>query len=399
MNASADGDNPPPPVKSHDHPRVGFVGWNPFQFLHFQSVMSRIPGAACVIEDHKAARGGFRHEMPPCAPGGVLRLDRTGMRSLDGRFDVLVCQTPFTGIEDIRTSRIAMMQYGYAKEAHNFAPWRAFGDVCLTFGPHGSRGISPFCECVTTGNPRFEAWEDPGFRREAMERHGRDLDPAKKTVLYAPTWGGLSSGGDFSKAVAALASRFNVILKVHHNTEAGLSGSRAAGTEGFSLVRGAGDDLISLLAVSDVLVTDYSGAIFDALHAAIPVVLLDSDDGSAESKSDAHSLERSRRDSLGVRAASPRDVEAAVDAALGGGGPDRESLDALRRELFINPSGAAGRAAQAILDLAAGAHPLTQTRGYVRLEMAALYRCRGEFRRLRMVRDFLRRKFGGPAQG
>lgn len=387
-------------MKSNEHPRVGFVGWNPFQFLHFREVMRRTPGAVAVIEERRAARSLFEDASFPEASGGVVRLDAAGMRALDGRFDVLVCQTPFAGIENIRQSKIAMLQYGYAKEAHNFAPWRSFGDVCMTFGPHASRGISPFCECVATGNPRYEAWMDPSFRKEAMERHGNGLDPSKKTILYAPTWGTLSSGGGFAKAVASLASGFNVILKVHHNTEAGLSGAAAGRTQEFSIVRGAGDDLVSLLAVSDLLVTDYSGAIFDALHFGIPVVLLDSDDGSAESKSDAHSIERSRRDALGLRAASPDQVEVVVAASLAGGGPDRASLEDLRRELFVDAAGAGDRAVEVIRNLAQGAYPLTQTRAYVRLEMAALYRSRQDFRRLRIVRNFLRSLLGGrKAQG
>ncbi len=386
-------------MKDREHPRVGFVGWNPFQFLHFESVISRLPGAVCVIEDHKAGRGGFREVMPPSAPGGVLRLDRSGMRTLDGRFDVLVCQTPFTGIEEIRSSRIAMMQYGYAKEAHNFAPWRAFGDVCMTFGAHATRGISPFCECVATGNPRYETAADPAFRSEAWKRHGTSLDPAKKTILYAPTWGSLSSGGAFSKAVARLAADFNLILKVHHNTEAGFSGSAAGDAEGYHLIRGAGDDIMALLAVSDVLVTDYSGAIFDALHAGIPVVLLDSDEGSEESKSDVHSLERCRRDSLGVRAGSPEEVAGAVRMALAGGGPGAGVLEGLRRELFVDPAGAADRSVEVILNLAAGAYPLSQTRSYVRAEMRALYQARNDFRKLRIVRRFFRKFLGRGSQG
>lgn len=387
-------------MKSNEHPRVGFVGWNPFQFLHFRDVMRQVPGAVAVIEDRPSARGLFEGTVFPEASGGMLRLDAAGMRSLDGGFDVLVCQTPFAGIENIRHSKIAMLQYGYAKEAHNFAPWRSFGDVCMTFGPHASRGISPFCECVATGNPRYEAWQDPSFRKDAAVRHGRDLDPTKKTLLYAPTWGSVSSGGGFSAAVAALASEFNVILKVHHNTEAGLSGSAAGRTHGFRIVRGAGDDIVSLLAVSDLLVTDYSGAIFDALHFGIPVVLLDSDDGSVDSKSDKHSLERCRRDLLGVRAAQPDQVAAAVAATLGGEGPSPASLEGLRHELFVDPAGAGERAAEVIRNLAQGAYPLTQTRAYVRSEMAALYRSRKEFRNLKIIRNFLRSIFGGhKAQG
>ena len=36
-----------------DFPTVGFVGWNPFQFLHVKELAKAIPGAVFIIEKRK----------------------------------------------------------------------------------------------------------------------------------------------------------------------------------------------------------------------------------------------------------------------------------------------------------------------------------------------------------
>lgn len=36
-----------------DFPTVGFVGWNPFQFLHVKELAKAIPGSVFIIEKGK----------------------------------------------------------------------------------------------------------------------------------------------------------------------------------------------------------------------------------------------------------------------------------------------------------------------------------------------------------
>lgn len=360
------------------NPSIGFVGWNPFQFLHFSRLIDGFPEAVLVLEERRKAASSYDLDHLPCARRDVLRLDHKGMRALDGRFDILVCQTVFAGIEDIRSSKIAMLQYGYAKEAHNYGPWRALGDLCLTFGPYASRKIGPFCHSAAVGNPRYEDWDDPAFHARARERHARGLDPDRKTVLYAPTWGPLSSYETFADAVASLTSEFNVILKIHHITRRNGDAAMEKIRRKFPSHAGADADIVELLSVADVMISDYSGAIFDAVYCRKPMVLLDTPgaENDRESRSDPHSLERARRHELGQVVASADDLANAVRRALDSGPVN----DALRDDLFVQSHGAAHRAADALRDLAAGRFQQTQHQQYIRQELRAHYHCKSEMK-------------------
>jgi hypothetical protein len=372
-----------------EHPKVGFIGWNPFQFLHFGSLISKFPGATLVIEERRAARKSINLESFAEMAVHTMHCNRRRMREIDGEFDVLVCQTPFAGIEEIRESRIAMLQYGYAKEAHNFGAWRSFADVCMTYGPYASRKIMPFAPCVATGNPRFEAWQNPELHRRALEKYSSILNSTKKTVLYAPTWGGLSSFHTFADAVAALSAEFNVLVKVHHLSVLFGNRSGAPLRQKFPHLCGAEHDLIELLSLADVLLSDFSGAIFDAIQAKVPVVLLGGTAAHNKSRSDRYSLEQARRDELGQIAATPGDVAASVRRALATG-TSAPALASLRDDLFTDPAGASERAARTIHELAAGAFVRSQSQEYMRHEMAALHRLRAR----PSIGQSLRRLFG-----
>jgi hypothetical protein len=374
---------------------VGFVGWNPFQFIHFAPVIAHIPGAEMVIEKKHGIWKSLDPRVLGIPASRVHHLGARQMRELDGQFDVLVCQTPFTGIENLRESRLAMLQYGYAKEAHNFGAWRSFADVCMTYGPYASRKIEPFAPCVATGNPRYEDWKNESFHLAALRMYSAQLDPSKKTILYAPTWGGLSSFEHYSDAVGALSNDYNIVLKIHHNTQRLAKNSLDPVRRKFGVIHSAEDDIVELLSIADVLITDCSGAIFDAIYCNKPVILLDlpAAEIAAGSISDSHSLEQARRGELGTRVGCPGALRETLRRVLEmeTSGPPQPS--GLRDELFIDATGATRRASKVIVDLAAGCFSPSQTQQYIRNEMAALYSCRADFRMTRIARDFLMSRF------
>lgn len=365
------------------HPRVAFVGWNPFQFLHFSPVIARVPGAEVVVEKKRGIGKFLDSGFLDIPADRVHYFSPRQMSELDGRFDVLVCQTPFTGIEELRRSRVAMLQYGYAKEAHNYGAWRTFADVCLTYGPYASRKIAPFAPCIAIGNPRFESWQDSGFRQRARDKYGGSLDPARKTLLYAPTWGELSRHAAFEDAIHALTGTYNVIFKAHHNTARFAADSLAPMRDKFGVIHGGEADIVELLAVSDVLISDFSGAIFDAICSSTPVVLLGG--AAPASTSDAFSLEQSRRADLGELVTDPPGLPDAVARALDLSRNRARVLDELHDDLFVDPAGAADRAMRVIHELAAGNYRPSQQQLYFRREMTELYRHRSNFKWLRKI--------------
>ncbi len=228
------------------------------------------------------------------------------MEDLDRRFDVIVCQTPFHGIDLINDAKIVMVQYGYAKSAHNYGAWRSLADLTLVYGDVAAQHISRFCPVDVIGCHRFDDWRDEEWRADAVQRHKSALDRGKPILLYAPTWGELSSSDRYLDSLLTLRTDFTLIVKIHHNV-----GDQLRLPD--DVIRcGREDDLFSLMSVCDALVSDYSGAIFDAVLCRVPTILLDMPtDCLVGNKTEKGSLEVGRREELGLRIASPTDLSSA----------------------------------------------------------------------------------------
>jgi hypothetical protein len=351
-------------------PRFGFVGWNPFQLLHALDIARTLPGSMMVVEKRSSHVEEFSDELLLDSEVPTLVWADKQMAELDGVFDVIVCQTIFTQIEHFERSKIAMLQYGQAKEPHNFGAWRSLADLCLCYGPYAQQRISYFCPAVAVGNPRFDKWDDPAFACKAAERYGR-LDPKRKTVLYVPTWGDLSTQEQFFDAVTELGQEHNVLIKLHHNTD--LLEPHRTGALANRRVHhfGANDDVLELLALSDIVLSDYSGAIFDALYCKKPVILLQQHSTDRFGKKlDAHSLEYAQQDRIGPVCTSPSQLAERVRQVLA----KTISYDAVNQslvdELYVKSPGAVARSVQALSALARGESPgLTQLQSYVREEV------------------------------
>ena len=139
--------------------RIGFLCWNPFQFLHFAPVAALLPGAIMVVESRKRHRMAFTDELMADRPFPTVFWPRERLAAIDGHFDVVVAQTASTQLASFRESQIAMLQYGYAKAPHNYGSWRALADLTLTYGPAADRAISQYCPTEVVGVPRFDHWE------------------------------------------------------------------------------------------------------------------------------------------------------------------------------------------------------------------------------------------------
>src|SRR5690606_36036187 len=255
-------------------------------------------------------------------------------------------------LERFRRTRVAMLMYGLAKETYNYGAWRSLGQLHLVYGERSRAKMERYGEVAVVGNPRFDRWHDEGFHARAHRRVEGQLDPTRPTVLYAPTWGELSSVDLYFEEVTALARHYNVLIKAHHNTDVvrGTFGrKKGAGRVHFF---GADDEIHELLAVSDVVLCDYSGAIFDALCAERPVILLHSPEPPFGDKLDAHSIEYAAREEIGPVVLRPSQLAPTLQAHFADPAAYRARNDALRSALFDRAPGAALRAANAITDFA-----------------------------------------------
>ncbi len=346
------------PLPLENTTRIAFTGWNPFQFRHVKNIAKYLPGAFFLVEDRRNGNlEAFSDVFFYNTENPVIVVKKGWLARLEDHFDVFVTQVVFPSIQQITRSKIVMLQYGYAKEPHNYGIWRSLADVNITYGPYASEKISRYTPVAACGNPEADDWEDPLFHRACRERFAGQLDPAKQTVLYAPTWGNLSSVEIYLESVLALRSRYNVLIKMHHNTDILEDrGERMRSLENVH-VYGANENIFSLLAVSDLMISDYSGAIFDGFYCRCPLVLLDIPSALESAKIDEGSLELTQRERLGCVVSRPEDLDRLEQLAeeaksrVGGELWDR---------LFSPCSGDnARKAAQVIRDAAAGRYSLT----------------------------------------
>lgn len=346
---------------------IGFIGWNPFQFLHVRDLASAIPGSVFVIEKRKENIKEFSDDFLNDESIPVMVWEQRNMPSLDGVFDIIVCQTPFFRMETFEKTKIVMIQYGYAKEPHNYGAWRSLADLCLTYGDYANDKIKHFCPSVSCGNPRYDKWTKHETFVKCREKLSHRLFPNLKTILYVPTWGELSSIDEFLKEVMNLSSKYNVILKLHHNTDI-LEHKRREKIDGGINFFGANDDLLELISISDVVISDYSGAIFDAIYFNKPIILLskgyDADDMGK--KMDGFSLEFAQRKNIGYEVFSPIDLQSAVEHVLNNISDFSTMHSVLNQTLFTDTENAIPNAIDAMKDLLSGNYSLTQSQTYIR---------------------------------
>ncbi|MBU2994680.1 CDP-glycerol glycerophosphotransferase family protein [Octadecabacter sp. 1_MG-2023] len=262
------------------------------------------------------------------------------MRRKMEQYDIIVSHAKPPGKTPLRHAKFVMVQYGYAKEPYNFGDWRKQAQAILAYGDYAVDRFKAHAPSFAIGNPRLDDWNSDGFVDAARVEVG-PLPTDKPVLLYAPTWGDLSSLPQWSEQVAELSQSFTVLLKAHHNSV------RDGQLQRLSVSHGVIDvshiDLMRVLAVSDVVMSDYSGAIFDGIMCDRPVVLLDVTgiDAKFGNKLDGSSLEMARRDELGTRVCTPDELRPAIAKALRDGSSITPELKA---SLFSSNSGSVGQA-------------------------------------------------------
>jgi CDP-glycerol glycerophosphotransferase (TagB/SpsB family) len=141
--------------------------------------------------------------------------------------------------------------------------------------PYASALRTPMDRILAIGTPRTDFF----FDREAMDAARRrllDLHPQlrdRRVALYAPTFRGRGegkrlSGFDGSRLRALLPPEWLLVLKAHP-TVVPADGSEV----GFDVVIDAATEVNEVFTVADVLVTDYSSAIFEWALLRRPLVL------------------------------------------------------------------------------------------------------------------------------
>jgi len=241
--------------------QIGFLCTTPFHYYLFEPVKKLLSNSNYVLVEsnprqYRSAREFFRDRHV---------LDAVENPQVIKDFDVLVCPFLMPLVYKENQEKIFVrMVYGLSKATWNYGWWNMLFDEFLVYGNYDAKILSFYGPTVKIGNPKFDDWFNGNVEPYPVE-------PNKKTILYLPTYDDLSTLSWVLPVLSKMAENFNVILKTHHGTNASELKKVFSRVE----ILGGDVDILPLLASSDVVVSDYSGAIFDAILAEKPLVLAD----------------------------------------------------------------------------------------------------------------------------
>lgn len=203
---------------------------------------------------------------------------------------------------------------------------------------------TPLERVLALGSPRTDLFFDPSAMAAARARvvaAHPELD-GRRVVLFAPTFRGRGrakrpgAGLDAERLRAALDPSDILVLKSHPNLD-----RRLVATAGFDLVVEPRVDLNDLLVATDILVTDYSSAIFDVALLRRRLVLL-VDDLAAYERDPGLYLDY-RTDMIGTQVV---DTDGVIDAIR----RDRFDLDPYDAFIARHLAASDGRASERFVE-------------------------------------------------
>jgi CDP-glycerol glycerophosphotransferase (TagB/SpsB family) len=206
------------------------------------------------------------------------------------------------------------------------------------------------------GLPKADALVNGTWTRDAVLR-SLNLDPARPTVLYAPTWSPASSLNRLGVNLINALTGVNLIVKLHDRSRdartfysGGLDWPNVLQPvlAGRPAVLAPGSDVSPYLVAADLMITDHSSAGFEYLLRDRPIVRIHCPELIRTAN-----IHPDYVDLLASVSESVDDVPAAI-AAVGRGLGAPDALSDARRtvaaDLFYRPGGATARAIRQLYD-------------------------------------------------
>jgi CDP-ribitol ribitolphosphotransferase len=146
-----------------------------------------------------------------------------------------------------------------------------------TRGPYSAALRTPIERVIALGSPRTDFFFDEAALASARDRvlKAHPELAGRRVVLYAPTFRGrgigkrAAPGMDAPRLRAALPADHALVLKTHPNLA-----PEATATAGYDVIADPTGDINDLMALADVLITDYSSSIVEFALLGRPIILL-----------------------------------------------------------------------------------------------------------------------------
>lgn len=278
-------------MKNATPAKIGFVIYYPFQFYVYKNVYEHLRDEAEFIVD-------LGLYFPTRQSDDVLPSIERLLQSHGARYRVLPFETYYAraAVEQFLSQydtlvsvwnrgcvthahpmlhRLVLMPYGFGKDLTKFDLAKSVFDLHLAYGPRDQAFYEQVMESVMVGNPKFDDWFAGRTNVAGIDPLLRRLDRSKRTVLYLPTHSDLSSIDVLAPALKTLGETYNVIVKLHYLSPREEPDRVTLLTDERLMLVQDDTDLMPLLKLADVIISDNSSAIFDAILADKPLVVTD----------------------------------------------------------------------------------------------------------------------------
>ena len=197
-------------------------------------------------------------------------------------------------------ARNIRLMYAAGKSGWNLSEWNTLYDLILCFGPYHADALAEVSDAliVQMGYPRFDRYFTSRPQRDALcATYG--CDPARKTVVWLPTWKTLSSVGLFDAEISALTQRYNVVVKLHPlMSEQEPERVAALSQHRFTRMLTDASDNLPLYQLADWMLFDYGGPALAGVYVDKPMLLLNVPGAEDDALTGADSPDIVIRDSL-----------------------------------------------------------------------------------------------------
>jgi len=175
-----------------------------------------------------------------------------------------------------KNKKKVQIQYGISKESWAYGLHNAYIDLQLCAGPHSAENFKLYgSKIVATGEPKHDRFFSIKSKEDIIEELGLRLDAQKETLLYLPTWGSLSSVLIGVPALIQLSNEYNIVIKIHHMTALYETEERMLIENSSLQIIDETTSVMDALKIADVVISDNSSAIFDAVVTKKRLVLID----------------------------------------------------------------------------------------------------------------------------
>ncbi|BFT75371.1 CDP-glycerol glycerophosphotransferase family protein [Paenibacillus sp. P36] len=163
---------------------------------------------------------------------------------------------------DLKTDYKIRYQYGMAKPTWNFSTKSTNFDWIFCNGIYDYSFLRAYTKC-----------EISGFLKFANFKKKKRPNSEKPNILYLPTYGSACSIEQLQDVLKDLQRKYNLTIKLHHGTTFLEPHNKAIAEELTEKVFDHKYPLADLIQEADVILSDGSSAIFDAIVTDTPVVI------------------------------------------------------------------------------------------------------------------------------